>query len=104
MRYTAAELRGLIRAGRVSEFYNSWEWRRLSKEVIAAGHNECAECSKAGRYSPAVLVHHVRHLKDAPELAYDRGNLIPLCFDCHERIHGRGIYAERKGYRNEEKW
>lgn len=35
----------------------------------------------------AVTVHHIEHLKAAPELALTLSNLESLCAACHEREH-----------------
>lgn len=102
--FTVDQIRAMIAAGDVSAFYNSKHWRRLSHRIIKAHHGECQLCKAEHRLTRATLVHHVKHLRDHPELAYDRDNLMPLCHDCHERIHERGIYAQPTGYTNEEKW
>ena len=111
--FTTEQIRKLIRNGNESEFYNDRYWRQLSKDVIKEHHGECIMCRYAHRMRAATLVHHVRHLKEYPELAYSRTytaegvqhmQLMPLCHDCHERIHNRGIYAQHDGYSNEEKW
>lgn len=41
------------------------------------------------RIHRAVCVHHIKELKDHPELALDDDNLISLCHKCHDRVHGR---------------
>jgi len=102
--FTAAQIKTMIEAGDVSAFYNDFYWRKLSHEIIKAGHNECTMCKQHGRYSPAVLTHHITPLKQAPERAYDRSNLIALCHECHETIHERGAFANVNGYQNIEKW
>lgn len=111
--YTPQQIRALIARGRLHEFYNDRYWRRLSHQIIAEHDHDCMLCRQQGHAGTAVLTHHVRHLKDFPELAYSRTyrdaqgdhiQLMPLCYDCHERIHKRGIYAEPKGYTNEELW
>lgn len=110
---TLIEIKQLIRENKTHDFYNDWDWRKLSHEVIEENNNECYICKQNGKYSRAVLVHHVRHLKKYPELAYSRTyeeknkeymQLMPLCHNCHEQIHQRGIYAEPKGFTNQEKW
>jgi len=91
-------------------FYKSRKWRNLALSVIKEHHGECYICRQNGKYSKAVLVHHVRPLKEFPNLAYSRtdelGNiqLMPLCFDCHERLHQRGKYRNTESYTNSEKW
>jgi 5-methylcytosine-specific restriction protein A len=48
----------------------------------------CEECLKKGRTEKAVVVHHIVEISQGGErLALD--NLMSLCRDCHERIHGR---------------
>ena len=101
---TTDEIRSLIEADRTDVFYNSKPWRRLSRRIIRAAHGECQLCKELHKLSRATLVHHVKHLREHPELAYEPSNLMPLCHDCHERIHGRGIYQKPKGFTNEEKW
>lgn len=112
-RFSAEELKILISSGRLERFYRSRGWQELSREVIADLHGECVLCRKAHKLTKAVLVHHVKPLREYPNLAYSRTytdddgehiQLMPLCFDCHERIHGRGKYSGPRGYTNEEKW
>ena len=109
MIYTAIQLKQLIRTGDLKDFYNSREWRRLSRSVIKEYHGECYRCRQNKRYTKAVLVHHVKPLRDFPELAYKRFyrgeiQLMPLCHDCHEREHQRGIYAENQKFTTPELW
>ena len=108
------KIRELIASGDMFAFYNDRYWRKLSKKIIREHHKECLMCKAEHRLTRATLVHHVMHLREHPELAYSRTytdadgkghiQLMPLCHDCHERIHNRGIYAKRSGYTNEEKW
>jgi len=110
---TVEQIKYLIAINRLDLFYNDYDWRKLSKEIIADNHNECMMCADNHKVSTAVLVHHVQHLKEHPELAYSRYyidakgrhiQLMPLCHDCHEKIHKRGIYSEIKGFVNQERW
>jgi 5-methylcytosine-specific restriction endonuclease McrA len=42
-------------------------------------------------------VHHIKHLDDYPELAFDDNNLISLCSACHRKMHPeKGIQGPRK--------
>lgn len=78
-------------------FYDSPEWRRLRKEVLAADKFECQLCKEHGLYKRANHVHHVNYLEQHPELALEKlytdsdgnvkRNLISLCHDCHEKMH-----------------
>lgn len=103
--YTTAQIKALIDAGDVGKFYHDYDWRMLALDVIREHHGECQMCRKAKRLTRATLAHHILYLRDRPDLAYERSNLMPLCHDCHERIHGRGQYAAgRPRFTNEERW
>ena len=117
--YTQGEIASMIVEDDMRAFYNDRFWRKISKKVIKNGNYECAECRKLGKVTPAELTHHINELKKRPDLAYSitytdengeqKTQLVPLCRDCHERIHKRGIYAEageeqKKGFWQEEKW
>lgn len=118
MRYTQGEIVSMIINEDLKAFYNSREWRKLSKKVIKDGNYECAECRKMGKVTPAVLTHHINELKNRPDLAYSitytdengetKLQLIPLCHECHEKVHQRGAFAEDKEkddhFWQEEKW
>ena len=93
--FTTDQIRQLIADDRLDQFYKEWYWRTLALRIIREHHKECQMCKAEHKLTRATLV----------ELAYEPSNLMPLCHDCHERIHERGIYArERQRYTNEEKW
>lgn len=62
-------------------------WRRLRALVLAA-HPLCARCGRS-----ASEVHHVvpvdrgKDYAEKERLAYTESNLMPLCRDCHKRMH-----------------
>lgn len=82
------------------KFYNSRRWRKVQKEILQADHHECQLCkSKYHRYRRANTVHHINHFKVRPDIALDatyrdpathtqKRNLISLCHECHEEVHG----------------
>lgn len=113
--FTENQIRDLIVSGDISKFYKDWYWRSLALRIIEENHNECMICKAHGKYTKAKLVHHVKELKHHPELAYSKTytdctgehmQLMPLCHDCHEKIHDRGAGSVKKieGFTNEEKW
>ena len=63
------QLAALIASGQEYKFYNWSCWLHTRAEVLKLDHYECQRCRAKGRYSRAVLVHHVKHLKDRPDLA-----------------------------------
>ncbi len=85
-----------IAANDVHRFYDTTEWRRLTRKVSAKDNNECQLCKARGRYRRADLVHHINHVKDRPDLALSeyykdadgkrQRNLISVCKECHETV------------------
>ena len=84
-------------------FYKWSKWLQVRQQVLSLDRNECQLCrNKYHRYRRADTVHHVNHLKDRPDLALEiyyenpathkrERNLIALCHDCHEEVHGYRI-------------
>lgn len=76
--------------------------------------NECQLCKQHGRYRPGEIVHHVKHLKERPELAltiYDpetgERQLITVCKRCHEEQHPEALTVRNTVGRSEitdERW
>lgn len=88
------QLQAMIRAGTSNGFYDWPEWEHTRAAVLELDHWECQICRGRGRYRRAVLVHHVAHLKDRPDLALsvfdpDTGKrqLVSLCRACHVEQH-----------------
>ena len=107
-----AELQRLIEDGQGARFYSWAAWDRVREKVMELDHHECVRCRRAGRYSPAVLVHHVKHLEDRPDLAteiYDpqtkERQLVSLCRACHELEHPERLaFRPPKEPVTEERW
>lgn len=88
------QLEALIESGQVERFYSWPEWDAMRKQVRALDKFECALCKARGRYSPAEVVHHVKHVQDRPDLALSvfdpdthERQLVSLCRACHEAQH-----------------
>ncbi len=99
-----------------ARFYNSRRWRNVRNKILQQDHHECQNCkSKYHRYRKADTVHHVNHFKDRPDLALEptyrdpalhieRRNLISLCHECHEEVHGYRIKEKPGAIITEERW
>lgn len=88
----------LINADSTELFYVSAAWLKLRSEVMKYDHYECQLCKQHGRYRRGVLVHHIKHLRDRPDLAlsiYDpdtgERQLITVCKQCHEEQHPEAL-------------
>ena len=89
------QLLALLAAGRERLFYAWPEWEATREEVLRMDKRECVYCrQRRHRYRAAVIVHHVKHLRDRPDLALsifdpDTGErqLVSVCKQCHEAMH-----------------
>jgi len=108
-------IRQLIARDKVFLFYYTDEWKELRAEVMEYFHSECQECLKRGRYTRADCVHHVNHLRDAPQYALSKYytdskgerqyNLVALCNDCHNKAHPeKAVKGNKERFTNEERW
>ncbi|RVH03044.1 HNH endonuclease [Sinorhizobium meliloti] len=70
---------GLKRAG--YHVYRSAQWQALRLEAKRRDDFKCTECGSRGRLE----VHHVIPVRQAPERAYDLGNVTCLCPTCHTK-------------------
>lgn len=109
------QLRQLIAAGKEHAFYDTAAWHRQRAYVLRADKYECQMCKSAGRYRRAVLVHHVQHLRDRPDLALKMWvrsggkwtrQLVSLCRTCHNMCHPEWKRQQRRATRFEtvERW
>lgn len=105
-----------IRKGNSKLFYNSTDWKIIREKVLKRDHYECQFFLgrwNDGKHFPekkllkrAKYVHHIKPLKERPDLALDMNNLISLSFEAHEIIEERKkqLNNTKKRYKNEEKW
>ena len=104
------QLKTWIDAGEEHRFYIGGAWKAICKEVRRIDRNECQICkTKHRRYRLGTIVHHVKHLKDRPDLALslrdpDTGErqLITVCKRCHERLHPEALQEQKSAVKSEE--
>ena len=108
---TEDTIRMWIETGQEYRFYMCAAWIRTRRRVQKLDRYECAMCKARGRYSRGALVHHVKHLKDRPDLALeicdpDTGErqLVTLCKACHEEIHESLVRREPGEKLTTERW
>ncbi|WP_419962174.1 HNH endonuclease [Psychrobacillus sp. BM2] len=101
-----------------AKFYNSYAWRKLSKQIKERDNNECQECKrnglvtidtneyseKAKRKKIKLVVHHIKELEHHPELALDVENLEVVCVDCHNKEHNRSFEKKINKWESDERW
>lgn len=84
----------MSRNERYRKLINSTEWRRLRHDMLVK-HPLCQMCQTEGRERFATEVHHVKPIESIDDmeeqtaLAYDTGNLLCVCHECHVLAHRR---------------
>lgn len=101
----------LISSGREHEFYLWGAWKAIRQQVLSLDHYECQTCKAKGKYARATIVHHVKHLKDRPDLALSiwdgtERQLVSLCKSCHEAEHpeSQRQYKNMRAQITRERW
>lgn len=70
-------------------FYKSNRWKRKRELILKRDNYRCKECSRYGKTTEAVTVHHIVPVRENESLRLDNNNLISLCNACHNRMHDR---------------
>lgn len=71
-------------------FYNSKHWNDLRALKFSDADGICEACKAKGIIKPGVDVHHKIPIEKDWSKRLDYNNLILLCKECHNEIHGRG--------------
>lgn len=64
-----------------------WERFRIS---FLASNPLCRDCESRGVVKATTDLHHVRKVRDHPQLRLDPSNILPLCHECHSIRTQRG--------------
>jgi len=67
----------------LKHFNNLKKWLRLKTEILERDERKCVICSS----NIELNVHHIISRAEAPELTFDKENLMTLCKSCHKKIH-----------------
>lgn len=110
--YALKRLEKLIADGKADAFYSWTSWLCKRDEVFKLDNYECQYCKELGKYSRAEIVHHIKHLKERPDLAlsiYDgeERQLISCCKLCHELQHPERFKTIKKStnkFTTTERW
>lgn len=78
------------------DFYKGRDWIRCRSLVLIRDNYLCQSCLKNKKITKADVVHHIKELKDYPELAYTKSNLVSWCHTCHNRHHKKGMKNKGK--------
>ena len=100
----------LIEEGKQDNFYQWAIWKQTRERVLKYDNYECQICKAKGKYKRGVIVHHVKHLIDRPDLALsfwdgEERQLITVCKKCHEELHPESQRRyEHKEHLTDERW
>lgn len=75
-------------------FYKSKAWEKVRRLVLIRDNYLCQSCLIDKKIIKADVVHHIKELKDYPELGLEMTNLISWCHSCHNRHHKLGNKTE----------
>ena len=86
-------------------FYHTRQWKDKRLQILKRDHYACQVCKRLGKYKRGNIVHHRKHLKDAPELALTDSNLETICRECHEKMHpDNPFYRNKHRVDKDERW
>lgn len=68
-------------------FYNSKAWKVCRELVLQRDNYLCVHHLKRNQIVAADMVHHIKELREHPDLSLEPSNLVSLCFSCHEEQH-----------------
>lgn len=71
-------------------FYWSKEWRHKRSGILIRDNSECQVCKSQGKVTinTKLIIHHIKPLEFFPSFRLSDSNLITVCLDCHNVIHG----------------
>lgn len=87
---TILQIQQLYEQNNIIKFYKHRHWKNnIRLRALERDNYECQECKRRGKYSKGRNVHHIKELRDRPDLAYTLSNLETLCIQCHNLEHGK---------------
>lgn len=95
--------------------YHTRTWKKKRLSILERDNFECQRCNGNFRVGPeikkikltkATTIHHIVELNDDVSRMLDDENLISLCHECHDLIHGRTTknFNKPKKKTNKEMW
>lgn len=103
-------IKELIREDNLVKFYQCKAWYGkdgIRLKALERDNYECQECKRQGKVGPAQNVHHIKEVKDYPELALVLDNVESVCIKCHNKEHKRlekYIRKNKKKVFDDERW
>jgi hypothetical protein len=67
----------------ISEFYHSWEWKRVRYDFLKGRQRRCECCGATPEHGVRIVVDHIKPIRHYWDLRLDPANLQLLCDDCN---------------------
>ncbi|MDE0002710.1 MAG: HNH endonuclease signature motif containing protein [Rhodospirillaceae bacterium] len=80
------------------EIYSTPRWVALRQQAFERDGHICVNCAKDGRTTGAVLVHHIKPIRQGGD-PWALKNLRSLCRSCHEAEHAEPVSPALLGWR-----
>lgn len=77
---------------------SQWQKARLA---YLKRHPLCEDCLEKGIIEPAEMVHHVKAVKERPDLRLDPKNFKALSNACHEKREGPSRFKKRESFQEQ---
>ena len=71
----------------MTDIHKSKRWKKKRQQILRRDKYLCQDCKRYGKRVDATEVHHIKHVDEYPELAFESSNLISLCAACHNKRH-----------------
>lgn len=84
-----SKLRRWISEDKLVKFYKHRLWRAVRAAALKRDRNECQQCKAEGKQSKAETVHHIKEVRQFPELSLLLTNTVSLCKICHNKEHDK---------------
>ena len=84
----------------MADLHKSMRWKKKREQILRRDKYMCQDCKRYGKRVDATEVHHIKHVDEYPELAFDSSNLISLCAACHNKRHpekGGNKFRKKRG-------
>lgn len=76
-------------------FYNKRAWRRLSRKALVRAGFRCRRCSAPIAGKGEHNTHHIKAVRERPDLAMLEANHKALCLKCHRQVETHALNPQQ---------
>lgn len=82
---------------KVTKFYDSWAWKKLSYSIRKKRGNKCECCGATPQHGSRIVADHIKPVRKYWHLRLNPTNIQVLCHDCNMGKGGKDTTDWRKG-------